>query len=136
MKVKGFKILLITIIALVILTLNYTYVQALENTEYTLVQNINYNETLENIKNPERGFYSTAFLKLKPSENKATNSRANLVHLRIDIGSFSSAVNGVEDLEFTSDALNALDETLTNIKNLHQNLNYFDRVKFFSKEIN
>ena len=91
MKSKISKINLCIILILTIILTNFTYIQAAENTSYTLVENIDYTETLENIKNPERGFYSTAFLKLMPSGSKATSSGANLVHLRINIGDFSGA---------------------------------------------
>ncbi len=77
---------------------------------------IKYTETLENFNNPERGFYNTLFLKLLPTGNKAVNPRANLTHLRIGIQDFSGAVNGNKDLEFTEDALNALNETLGNAR--------------------
>ncbi len=117
MKYKILKIILFINIILVIILTKYTYLQATDNQEYTLVDNIDYNEMTDNIKNPEKGFYSTAFLKMMPSGTKATNSRANLVHLRVDIGNFSGAVNGTGDLEFTEDALNALDETFSNIRN-------------------
>ena len=106
----------ITILLIIILS-NVENVVGTENVEYTSMKDINYSETLEDIKNPERGFYSTAFLKLSPSGNKATNSRANLTHLRVGIGDFSKANNGNKDLEFTEDALNVLNETLSNIKN-------------------
>ncbi len=110
------KLILINIFILIVLA-QCTYTQAVENSKYTVMENIDYTETVNNIKNPEKGFYSTAFLKLMPTGSKATNSRANLVHLRVDIGNFSKAVNGVEDLEFTEDALNALDQTFANIRN-------------------
>ncbi len=124
MKLKNVKPVLnilrivsaITILLIIILS-NVENVVGTENVEYTSMKDINYSETLEDIKNPERGFYSTAFLKLSPSGNKATNSRANLIHLRVGIGDFSKANNENKDLEFTEDALNALNETLSNIKN-------------------
>ena len=117
MKSKLIKIVLLNIFILAIMLTNITIVQAAQTEEYTLMEDINYTENVENIKNPEKGSYSTAFLRLKPTDNIATNSRANLVHLRVDIGNFSGAVNGVGDLEFTEDALNALDETFANIRN-------------------
>ncbi len=119
MKLKNlisFKIILILTIIIVLITSIHTYVKGKETQEYTLMEDIDYSETLDNIKNPERGFYNTAFLRMMPSGTKPTTSGANLVHLRVNIGDFSSAVNGTEDLELTEDALNALDQTLQNIK--------------------
>ena len=115
MKSKVLKITFLIILMIIILT-KCTYIQAIDDIQYIVMDNIDYNETLEEIKNPERGFYSTAFLRMMPSGTKATNSRANLVHLRVDIGNFSGAVNGTGDLEFTDDALNALDQTFANIR--------------------
>ena len=111
---KNLKTSIVVIVAIFILTV-LTF--ATENEEYTLMENIDYTETIEDIKNPERGFYSTAFLNMLPTGTKPTNSRANLVHLRVNIGEFSKAINGTGDLELTEDALNALDATLQNIKN-------------------
>ena len=106
----------IIVLAFIVILINCTSTEAVENNPYKLMENINYTENTENIKNPERGFYSTAFLKMMPEGSKATSSGANLVHLRVDIGNFSKAVNGIADMEFTEDALNALDETFANIR--------------------
>ena len=116
-NLKTSIVVIITIFILIILTLTYTVTYATENEKYSLIEDIDYTETIEDIKNPERGFYSTAFLNMIPTGTKPTNSRANLVHLRVNIGEFSKAVNGIGDLELTEDALNALDVTLQNIKN-------------------
>ena len=110
------KIILIITIITFFITSSTTTVKAEETQKYTLMEDIDYTETLDDIKNPERGFYSTAFLKMMPTGTKPTTSGANLVHLRISIGEFSGAVNGTGDLELTADALNALDQTLQNIK--------------------
>lgn len=88
----------------------------LGNTTALEEQSIDYTETLETFDNPERGFYRTAGLRLAVSGNKATNPTAKLTHLRVGIGKFSGAFNGNQDLEFTQDALNALNETLANAR--------------------
>ena len=116
MKSKILKIIVLITIVLMILFIILCNSVDMQEIEYTLMDDIDYTESLENIKNPERGFYSTAFLKLMPSGSKPSNSGANLVHLRVDIGNFSKAVNGIEDMEFTEDALNALDQTFSNIR--------------------
>ncbi len=116
-NLKTSIVVIVAIFILTVLTLSHTVTYATENEEYTLMENIDYTETIEDIKNPERGFYSTAFLNMLPTGTKPTNSRANLVHLRVNIGEFSKAINGTGDLELTEDALNALDATLQNIKN-------------------
>ncbi len=116
-NIKTSIVVIVTILILTILTLSHAVTYAKENENYSLMENIDYTETIEDIKNPERGFYSTAFLNMLPTGTKPTNSRANLVHLRVNIGEFSKAINGTSDLELTEDALNALNETLQNIKN-------------------
>lgn len=80
------------------------------------ITDINYNESLTELNNPERGFYEPIGLNMQVSNNKVLNPKNNLVHLRVGIGSFSSKVNGEKDLEFTDDMLNALDKTLKNIR--------------------
>lgn len=117
MKEKNVKIILIIILVSMLIVINWKKTLGIEETEYSLMEDINYTESIEEIENPERGFYKTSFLKLSPSENKATNPNAKLTHLRIGISDFSGKVNGNHDIEFTEDALNALNETLTNIKN-------------------
>lgn len=81
-----------------------------------LITNINYNESLLELNNPERGFYEPIGINMQISNNKTLNPKNNLVHLRVGIGAFSSKVNGEKDLAFTDDMLNALDTTLKNIK--------------------
>lgn len=124
MKLKNLKPILATLklilaitIILIIIVSKWKKVTGAENTEYTLMEDIDYNENLEDITNPERGFYSTGYLKLSPSGNNPVNPKSNLTHLRVGIGDFSGANNGDKDLEFTQDALDSLNETLLNIKN-------------------
>lgn len=107
---KILKNISILVIIVMMMIFHANISQAVEKEE------IKYTETLEDFKNPERGFYNTLFLKLLPSGSKAVNPRANLTHLRIGIGDFSSAVNGNKDIAFTEDALNALSETLANAR--------------------
>ena len=75
-----------------------------------------FQESLEELDNPERGFYEPVGYEMKVSGNKILNLKYNLIHLRVGIGAFSKAVNGSEDLPFTQDMLDALDGTLKNVK--------------------
>lgn len=84
--------------------------------EYTLITDIDYNESLESFDNPERGFYEPIGYALKVANNEVKDLKYNLVHLRVDLSAFSKTTNGVEDLELSEDSLNALDKTLKNIK--------------------
>lgn len=84
--------------------------------EYTLIDDIDYNESLESFDNPERGFYEPIGYTLKVADNEVKDLKYNLIHLRVDLSAFSKASNGVEDLELSEDSLNALSKTLQNIK--------------------
>lgn len=81
-------------------------------------QDIDYIETIENFNNPERGFYDHFPYKFSVTDNKPINSKlsANLIHLRLDIGEFSKAVNGKADLELSQDMLDTFDAMLKKIK--------------------
>ena len=81
-------------------------------------EEIDYTESLENFDNPERGFYKTYFYNFLVENNRLIEQglKANLIHLRLNIGNFSKAVNQKEDLELTPDMLNTLDQILKTIK--------------------
>lgn len=83
---------------------------------YFLMADIDYTESLEDIENPERGFYYPVSIDLTPEGGDVKNLDENLVHLRVGIGAFSKAVNGEKDLEFTQEMLNTLNQNLANIK--------------------
>lgn len=104
-------ILLVINLGLFLISKTYSFEE-----EYTLMTNIDYNESLESFDNPERGFYEPIGYALKVSDNEIKDLNYNLIHLRVDLSAFSKATNGIEDLELTEDSLNALDKTLKNIK--------------------
>ncbi len=106
------NIIIVILIATLILTYCSNYSKA------TKVQEIDYTESIENFNNPERGFYDHYPYSFTVSDNKEITSKlsANLIHLRLDIGNFSKAVNGKEDLELSEDMLNKFDEMLKKIK--------------------
>ena len=90
-----------------------------------LLQPLDYTDALEELVNPGRGFYRPVGLHLTESGNKAANTWGDLVHLRVDIGAFSSnAVLSVTESDtvrgktqpLTEDALNALSATLAGIR--------------------
>ena len=82
------------------------------------IYSLNYLESLETFDNPERGFYHTYFYNFKPENNKISESGlgAKLVHLRLNLGNFSKAVNKDKDLLLTSDMLNAFEQILQSAK--------------------
>lgn len=80
---------------------------------------LNYTETTETFDNPERGFYTPVYIKYTENNNKVireSEAKKNLIHLRLDIGQFSKAINGKEDIELTQDMLNSFNQTLKMIK--------------------
>jgi len=114
---KGFKILMITICLLAATLFFQSSFSIPEDKEYySYVDSIDYTESLESLRNPERGFYNPIGYNLKVDNNQPLNPSSNLVHLRLGIGAFSSKNNGKEDLELSEDALNALLQTIKNSK--------------------
>lgn len=55
-------------------------------------------DSLLTLQNPERGFYRTAFVGLKPTSTKAISIGSGLVHLRIDLSAFSTRAGGEDAL--------------------------------------
>ncbi|MBP5281672.1 MAG: hypothetical protein J6Z22_04145 [Lachnospiraceae bacterium] len=53
------------------------------------IYEVSYQETLEDIKNPERGFYTPVYAHFEEEGNSVITPPDDLVHLRIDLSSFS-----------------------------------------------
>ena len=89
------------------------------------VQDLNYEESIEEISNPDQGFYRPVYVKI--NENGAMynkdviNSQTQLYHLRCDISAFSAAVNNVADKPLTDNALEGLDALLFCLKENDKN---------------
>ncbi len=89
------------------------------------VQDLNYEESTEEISNPDQGFYRPVYVKI--NENGATynkgviNSQTQLYHLRCDISAFSAEVNNSADKPLTDDALEGLDALLYFLKENDKN---------------
>lgn len=115
---KNYKyILILPILVIIITSILLINGSTSLDTSLALVTDINYTESTREINNPERGFYEPIGINMGLVNNKVLNPTNNLIHLRVGIGAFSSQVNGDKDLMFTDDMLNALDQTLKNIKN-------------------
>lgn len=68
------------------------------STEDTLVDaGIDYNETVETILNPGAGYTTTDWYYCAPNDTKVHDKAGNLVLMFIDIGQFSSGINGTTD---------------------------------------
>ncbi len=109
---KIIKKILIVVLIVVLIFVGNNYFKEVK------AQEIDYTETIENFDNPERGFYSHFPYSFSVTDNKPINSKlsANLIHLRLDIGAFSKAVNGKEDLELSEEMLDTFDAMLKKIK--------------------
>lgn len=109
---------IIKTILIIIQIMILVFIYNTNHCEATKVQEIDYTETIENFDNPERGFYNHFPYSFSVTDNKPINSKlsANLIHLRLDIGAFSKAVNGKEDLELSEEMLNTFDTMLKKIK--------------------
>lgn len=117
-KKKYIPILLLFIFVIGVCYYFYTH----ENDTFTR-SNLSYEEVVDKIDNPERGFYSTMYL----GDNTAVTSSANLVHFRVNLGNFSmnylkykgrTPEDYVEGgfYPLSQDFLDALDESMDNVR--------------------
>lgn len=80
---------------------------------------ISYTESTETILNPAAGYTSTLWYSCKPGDTPVYNPTGNFMLILIDIGGFSSGVNGIrgEDGSYTPGTDYDLDETFfTNVR--------------------
>ena len=106
---------IVSIISIIILILSCININNSQAEDLKL----DYTETTETFDNPERGFYTPVYIKYTENNNKVireSEAKKNLIHLRLDIGQFSKAINGKEDIELTQDMLNSFNQTLKMIK--------------------
>ncbi len=85
---------------------------------------INYTESTETINNPSAGYTSTLWYTCKPNNTPVQNPTGNLVLMFVDIGAFSSGVNGITDDagNYTEGTDYDLDETFfTNFRKTLEN---------------
>ena len=82
---------------------------------------IEYKESVETFYNPDRGFYYPIKVDATPT-GATTVSDSHIkdnpfLHLRVDLGAFSSGINNTEDLELTEKMLSDLETILQKIDN-------------------
>lgn len=85
---------------------------------------INYEEITETINNPGAGYTSTLWYRCKPGNTPVYNPTGNLVLMFIDIGGFSSGINGTEDSDgnYTEGTDYELDDVFfTNVRATFEN---------------
>ena len=89
------------------------------------VQDFNYEESIEEISNPDQGFYRPVYVKINEPgamyNKDVINSQTQLYHLRCDISAFSAAVNKAADKPVTDEALKGLDALLFFLKENDKN---------------
>lgn len=120
-------ILCLSLIIVIILAVVTTIICCLPKSEQepvsplkSYVQNINTEESLQRISNPDQGFYHPIYVTAKENGvNYAkwiVNDSTQLYHLRIDISAFSKAVNGDVDKLLTNEVLSGIEEILGYLK--------------------
>ena len=90
-----------------------------EEASSLLDSGISYTESTETIQNPGAGYSSTLWYSCKPGDTPVYNPTGNLMLILVDIGGFSSGVNGTTDEEgnYTPGTDYDLDETFfTNLR--------------------
>lgn len=86
--------------------------------------NMDYQESSEDIINPECGFYYPQYLYLKQNNNQvlnidtSLNKKYSIIHLRVGLEAFSSNASGNDTL-ISEDALNTLSKTILKIKEMN-----------------
>lgn len=78
---------------------------------------IDYHECAATINNPGAGYTSTVWYVCKPGDTPVKNPTGNLVVLFIDIGAFSSGINGGQDYALDAAFFRGLRGTLDNCRN-------------------
>ena len=92
---KKFKNLAILLSALTLTIASVPFSVTAEEENSALVDSgMNYQESVATINNPGAGYTSTLWYTCKPGETAVKNPTGNLVLMFVDIGAFSSGVNG------------------------------------------
>lgn len=80
--------------------------------EISIQNEIKFNETIEEFDNPDCGFYKPVYISCSDTKVSQVSKNYlkynNLLHLRIDISSYSKANNGDSDKLFNEEMLNNL----------------------------
>lgn len=78
---------------------------------------IDYTEIVSTINNPGAGYTSTVWYECKPDNTPVKNPSGNLVVLFVDIGAFSSGINGEKDYDLDESFFSGIRGTLENCRN-------------------
>ena len=85
-------------------------------TEVLTDSGIDYSESVSTINNPGAGYTSTVWYVCKPGDTPVKNPTGNLVVLFVDIGAFSSALNGGNDYDLDEAFFTGIRGTLENCR--------------------
>lgn len=114
MKIR-IKIISIMMIIIIMITIGISCY----GIETTTVQTITYQESVENISNPDRGFYDPIGIACKPvgMDRDKTIPHANgFLHLRLGLRDFSAKGNLDKDYDITQETLEILDLYMEQIR--------------------
>lgn len=107
------------IVGMLFLIFCLTQISQAQQTQETLITEKNYEETIEKIDNPDRGFYYPVSISCKPQGmNKDFKiPKANqLIHLRLGLKQFTQKGNGKQDFNLTVEMIDTLNEYLQQIR--------------------
>lgn len=86
-------------------------------TEILKDSGIDYTETVSTINNPGAGYTSAVWYECNPNDTPVKNPNGNLVVLFVDIGAFSSGINGEKDYDLDESFFSGIRGTLENCRN-------------------
>ncbi|MGN0630413.1 MAG: DUF4832 domain-containing protein, partial [Ruminococcus sp.] len=92
-------------------------VRAAAETENLKDSGIDYTEIVSTINNPGAGYTSAVWYECRPGSTPVKNPGGNLVVLFVDIGAFSSGINGEKDYDLDESFFNGIRGTLENCRN-------------------
>lgn len=90
------KKIIASLLALIITECTIPFISAAQE-EILTDSGIDYTESVSTVNNPSAGYTSTMWYVCKPGDTPVKNPQGNLVVLFVDIGAFSSGVNGTSD---------------------------------------
>ena len=127
MKKKALIIFISVFTAVIVLAgLVFSYFLLIKNRFNEYVQALDYSESVQDILNPDQGFYRTARITVNPNsvqdKTNVIKEEFQIYHLRMDISAFSSKVNGEQDLELTQTSLQGIENNIKAFEEAGKNI--------------
>lgn len=106
----------LTFLSAIAIGICITPVSVNAETEILKDSGIDYTETVSTINNPGAGYTSAVWYECKPNDTPVKNPNGNLVVLFVDIGAFSSSINGEKDYDLDESFFSGIRATLENCR--------------------